>query len=123
MLMSSTRMCLSSSRFTRTEPRGFGSRASRSLETAPGEEAVESRLSKDERLKETAKSVGHQLTHIPEKKFCKMCLRSKQDALPARTLHVEHSLTDGEASKSSGDRVHVDHAIIAKDEWRSICSV
>ena len=69
---------------------------------------------KDERLKEIAKSVEHQLTHTPKKKSCKTCMRSKQDALPARSLRVERSLTDGAARKAFGDRVHVDHVIVAK---------
>ncbi|CAE7661277.1 unnamed protein product [Symbiodinium sp. CCMP2592] len=85
---------------------------------APGEEAVEveedDARTKDERLKEIARSVEHQLTHIPKNKFCKTCMRSKQDALPARALPIEHSLTDGEASESFGDRLHVDHVIVAK---------
>ena len=41
-------------------------------------------------------------------------MRSKQDALPARTLPIEHSLTDGEASETFGDRVHVDDVIVPK---------
>ena len=86
-------------------------------EGAPGEEAVsvgEDARDKDERLKAIASSVEHQLTHIPKNKFCSTCMRSKQDALPARSLAVEHSLTDDEASKAFGDRVHVDHVIVAK---------
>ena len=66
---------------------------------------------KDERLKEIARSVEHQLMHILKNKFC---MRSKQDALPARTLPIEHSLTDGEASETFGDRVHVDDVIVPK---------
>ena len=40
-------------------------------------EDAEDDVSKDERLKEIAKSVENQLAHIPKNQFCKMCMRCK----------------------------------------------